>query len=197
MEKKNKADRGSTGRAGTNAREMGFRNLDRALRVLNELQREKLIGDYAIGGAVATIYYVQPFLTVDLDVFASLPETPDGLVILTPIYNYLRKKGYRASGTHILVGDMPMQFIPISSALETEALQKAKAIKYKGVGTRIIRSEYLVAIFLRSYRLKDQTKIEMLLDQADIDMGALTDIIGRHDLRARWDDFMRRYGKQK
>jgi hypothetical protein len=45
-----------------------------ALRAANGLMAAKLIEDWALGGALAAIYYVEPFITYDADIF-SFPKT--------------------------------------------------------------------------------------------------------------------------
>jgi hypothetical protein len=39
------------------------------MRVSNGLVAAKLIEDWALGGALAAIYYVEPFTTYDADIF--------------------------------------------------------------------------------------------------------------------------------
>jgi len=39
------------------------------LRTANELVAAKLMEDWALGGALAAIYYVEPFTTYDADIF--------------------------------------------------------------------------------------------------------------------------------
>ncbi len=39
------------------------------LRAANELVAASLIEDWALGGALAAIYYVEPFTTYDADIF--------------------------------------------------------------------------------------------------------------------------------
>jgi hypothetical protein len=39
------------------------------LRAANDLVTAHLIEDYALGGALAAIYYVEPFTTYDADIF--------------------------------------------------------------------------------------------------------------------------------
>ncbi|MBE0545171.1 MAG: hypothetical protein IH623_27860 [Verrucomicrobia bacterium] len=43
------------------------------LRAANELIAAKLIEDWALGGALAAIYHVEPFTTYDADIFPFLP----------------------------------------------------------------------------------------------------------------------------
>ena len=35
-------------------------------KVINELKERGLIDDYAIGGGIAALFYIEPFLTYDL-----------------------------------------------------------------------------------------------------------------------------------
>jgi hypothetical protein len=46
------------------------------LRAANELVSGALIEDYALGGALAAIYYVEPFATYDAEIFF-IPATED------------------------------------------------------------------------------------------------------------------------
>ena len=43
--------------------------MERTLQVLNQLERDGVLGRYAIGGALGATFYVEPLLTFDLDVF--------------------------------------------------------------------------------------------------------------------------------
>jgi hypothetical protein len=40
-----------------------------AIKIMNELKKEKLIKDYAVGGAIGALKWVEPFFTRDLDIF--------------------------------------------------------------------------------------------------------------------------------
>ena len=44
-------------------------DIERVFKVVNKMYQEGILKDYAIGGAVATIYYTEPFATKDLDIF--------------------------------------------------------------------------------------------------------------------------------
>ena len=47
--------------------------MEKALAVINHLEKDGLIGRYAIGGAVAATRYIEPIQTYDLDIFVVLP----------------------------------------------------------------------------------------------------------------------------
>ena len=80
-----------------------------------------------------------------------------------------------------------------SDALEKEAVEKAISVKYKNVDVKILRPEYLVAIFLKVFRPKDRDKLIKLLDQVKIDKNLLHDVLSRHNLDQKFDDFMEKY----
>jgi hypothetical protein len=61
------------------------------LSVLNKLVDDAVIDTYAIAGAVAAYYYIEPTLTEDLDVLIALDKTStSGLLTLAPILSALR-----------------------------------------------------------------------------------------------------------
>lgn len=162
--------------------------MDKALKVISRLHKEGVLEEYAIGGAIATIYYTEPFATFVVDIFFIPPEE-QGILVLTPFYDYLNKKGYKTHKEYILIGETPIQFIPAATALEKEAVQNAVVVSYKNVKVNILRPEYLIAIFLSVYRLKDREKIVKLIEQTKIDRKLLTEILLRHGLKEKFENF--------
>lgn len=153
------------------------------LEVLNGLKEKALIDDYAVGGGIATIFYTEPIFTYDLDVFVIVKSgLAGGIISLTSIYDYLVSKGCIWKGEHIIIEGLPVQFIPVESGIEKEAVDNAKDITYSGVKTRILSAEYLIAIALKVGRRKDVDKIGRLIDQAKIDKRTLEAILKKHHL---------------
>ena len=103
--------------------------VEKTLKVLNDLAKKGLIERYVIGGGIAVIYYAEPVLTYDLDVFCFLSTEREGLITLSPIYEYLGKKGYSVQGEHVAIEGIPVQFIPAYNELVEEAVNKAVEIK--------------------------------------------------------------------
>jgi predicted nucleotidyltransferase len=171
---------------------MADRNTEKVFRVINKMYQEKILKDYAIGGAVATIYYTEPFATKDVDIFFT-PLEKEKIILLTPFYDFLLKKGYKTYKEYIIIGETPIQFIPATNELEKEAVEKAIFVKYENIELKILRPEYLIAIFLRVYRAKDREKIIKLLDQAKIEKTFLSDILKRHNLDKKFAEFMKKY----
>src|ERR1039458_9595141 len=60
------------------------------LKVVNQMQADGVIGNYAIGGAIGATFYLEPTATFDIDIFVSLKNVLGSpLVSLEPIYSYL------------------------------------------------------------------------------------------------------------
>ena len=167
--------------------------MEKTLKVLNEIEKKGVIEKYAIGGGIAIIFYMEPVLTYDMDVFVFLPQAQSGLVMISPIYEHLREKGYKVHQEHIIIEGVPVQFIPAYNDLIEEAVKEAKEIEYKRTKTRVIRAEHLLAIMLQTNRPKDRTRMTQLLDEVEIDMNYFTEILGRHGLRKKWTEFRRRF----
>jgi len=159
--------------------------MKRLFQILNELKRKKIISEYAIGGGVATLVYVEPILTYDIDIFVVI-KTKGPITLLSPIYNYLKSIGYdQWVGEHIIIEGHHVQFIP-ADQLETEAVLYAKIKIYPGTRVKVVAPEYLIALFLRAGRSKDKIKAKMLLDQAKINMTKLMRILRKYDLVSRY-----------
>jgi hypothetical protein len=179
--------------------------MKQTLDVINQMAAEGVIGRYAIAGAVAAYNYIEPALTNDLDVLISFNETENvkrtGLISLEPIYSYLAAKGYeqhRKEG--IVIEGWPVQFLPVASPLDMEALDQAEAIdieinKAEGaVSTRILRPEHLVANALRVGRPQDFIRIVQFLQENAVNLTALCALLERHNLKSAWQSFCKRTG---
>jgi len=155
----------------------------RTLQVLNEMEHDGVFIRYAIGGAMAAVFYVEPLLTFDLDVFVVLPQTPGGLLTLAPLYDALRARGYSEQENEcIRIEGVPVQFLPAYNALLEEALKEAQEIMYEDVPARVLRSEHLLAICLQAGRSKDRERVRILREQAKLDQNFLADVLRRHQL---------------
>jgi len=167
-----------------------YLKMRKALSVLNELKEKGLIKDYAIGGGIATLRWTEPFFTEDLDVFIVVEEKGEDseLIILTPIYEYLKNKGYLWKKQWIIIEDIPVDIFPADS-LEREAVENASEIEYEGVYTKVFTPEYLIAIFLRVNREKDIMKARLLLSQVEMDLEKLKSILTRYGLYEKFENF--------
>ncbi|PYS80097.1 MAG: hypothetical protein DMF70_11810 [Acidobacteria bacterium] len=160
--------------------------------LLNEMVRDGALENYAVAGAIGAMFYVESFSTEDIDVLVMTPE--DRLVIELPGLNYLKARGYtefRHEG--IVVDDWPVQFLPATTQLEREAYLNAEISNLDEVPVRVVLAEHLVAIMLSVGRPKDLARIEMFLSQNAVRIEALEDLIQRHGLTEKWDDYKRKF----
>ncbi len=159
--------------------------MEKTLKVINQMKEDGVIEDYAIGGALAVMFYTEPFLTRDLDVFfIPVDIERSRLDPLTLIYEYLiQKKGYEIWKEYILIEGVTCQFIPIGHQLELDALANANETTYGGVKTKAFKPEYLIALFVLADRRKDREKIARLFEQYDdLNEGLLEEILRRYNL---------------
>jgi hypothetical protein len=154
--------------------------------------KDGVIEQYAIGGAVAAIFYIEPINTNDLDVFFHVKDSSFGLDVLAPLYEYLSGLGYNAQGEAIDIAGWPVQFLPIFNPLLEEAIEQAKEVRFQRTKTRVMRAEHLVAIMLQTGRLKDHARIVQFMEHEVVDQGRLIDILGRHRLMKKWETLNRR-----
>jgi hypothetical protein len=162
--------------------------VEKTLEIINRMEAEGRIGRYAIGGAMAAIFYVEPFTTYDLDIFFAT-SVPGGLVTLTPVYAYLAAAGYETEGEAVNIEGWPVQFLPTYNPLVAEAVEQAVDIKFKGTPTRVLSAEHLVAIMLQTGREKDYVRASKFLKEAVVKVERLTDIVSRHGLTDKWREF--------
>jgi hypothetical protein len=167
--------------------------MKKTIQVLNGLVRQGLLEGYAVGGAVATLFYMEPTLTYDLDVFVFLPPSREKLLSLAPIYEALKTQGYQARQEHVVIEGVPVQLIPAYNRLVEEAVKEAKTVRYQGVKTRVLLAEHLAAIMLQTARPKDQARLAQLLEGVSMNRGRLEKVLERHGLSERWRQFKRRF----
>lgn len=165
--------------------------MKKTLEIINELKEQKLIKDYAIGGAIGVMRWVEPFFTRDLDIFVIpiQPITKKQVISFLPIYDYLKSKGYnRWVGQWVIIESVAVEFLP-AEGLAEESVTNAVEIKFEDVKTKVITPEYLIPLLLKAGRDKDKRNIEMLLSQTDIDMSKLNKILAKYNLTAKFKNF--------
>ncbi len=151
------------------------------LSAANDLIAAGLIEDWALGGALAAIYYVEPFTTYDADIFF-IPKDKGLTAGIPAIYAHLQARGWEVERDHLLVRGFPVQFLA-ASGLSEEAVREAERIDYEGVPAKVFRAEHIVAIAASVGRAKDKARIEQLLQQADLDQSRLESVLQRHKLK--------------
>lgn len=177
--------------------------LRNTIGVIIELAERGAIQRYAITGAVAALNYIEPSLTEDLDILVSIghfEERPSGLILLGPIEKALAEIGYRErTDVGYMIGDWPVQFLPVSSELDEEALEQAVEVEIGAPGepsltARCLSAHHLVAIAVKLGRLKDLSRVDAFLRHGAVDVAVLKEVLQRHGLIGAWLNFCTRAG---
>lgn len=165
-------------------------NVEKIFATINQMEADGVIGRYAIGGAVGAIFWLEPILTKDVDVFVSLPTAPGGLLLtLGPIYDYLLALGFVPEGQFIVIEGWAVEFVPPGTPLVEEALDQAVIRDVNGVPTRVFTAEHLAAICLQVGRPRDHDRVIRFVEAGVLDAADFNAILTRHDLTSRWQQF--------
>jgi hypothetical protein len=154
-----------------------------AFRVLAELRTDGAIEEYAVGGAMAMLFWAEPTLTFDLDVFVLLPPADTALVSLAPLYEWLRTRGHVESAEHVMIHGTPVQFLVSPNALGDEAIAAAAVHELDGVPCRVMRPEHLCALWLQAGGSRRRERVQMLREAGVVDEAVLADLLRRHGVR--------------
>lgn len=154
------------------------------LRALNTIKAEGVIEEYGIAGAMAMVFWAEPVPTFDLDVLVLLPPPEGDLISLDGIYRWAKSRGYAAQDEHIVIEGLPTQFVPAPNSLAREAIGAAVEIEYQGVVVRVVRPEYLIALYLQPQAKtpKRRERAAMLLELPRLNREELGAILERHGL---------------
>jgi hypothetical protein len=159
--------------------------MEEALRALNRLVADGVIGGYAIGGAVGASFYIEAPQTEDVDAFVFLPEPTSGLVLVTPIFEALSKQGGVIDHEYVRFGSWPLQILTDATPLLSEAIRRAAEVSFYEVPTRVFRPEHLCAVALQTGRKKDYLRVSLFLEQGAVDVAALNGLVERYGLTDR------------
>jgi hypothetical protein len=154
-----------------------------AFRTLGELRSEGVIEEYAVGGAMAMLFWAEPTLTYDLDVFVVLRPTSSPLVSLTPIYDWLRARGFEEFAEHVVIHGTPVQFLASPNALADDAIATAAEKDLEGVTCRVMRPEHLCALWLQTGGAKRRERVQSMRDAGVVNDSILRDLLRRHGIR--------------
>ena len=141
---------------------------------------------------MASLFYLEPFVTYDLDIMVLIGEK-QGLISLTPIYDYLRSKGFVPDMEYVKIEGIPVQFIPAYNDLIVEAIESGIEKDYERIKTKVISQEYLSAIMFQTFRPKDRERLVKMLTTSDVDLQKLNRILGKHNLTEKFEKFREQY----
>lgn len=160
-------------------------NFAATLAAIQRMKQGGVLREYAIGGAMALVFWTEPVPTFDLDVFVLLPGEATLLVSLAPIYQWAEANGYVAKDEHIVIEGIPVQFIPSHGPLADEAIADAADLDYEDVPVRVIRPEYLIALYLEpsARTAKRLQRVAALREESAVDGQRLESIVRRYNLK--------------
>ena len=163
-------------------------SLKRTIQTLNQIVQEGLIDGYALAGGMAAILYIEPFATRDMDILVELKVPASGIVSLAEIHRRLSELGYSGFDKEgVVIGDWPVQFIPVTTPLDKEALDNAKTESIEGEPLKVLGEEYLMAVALAVGGNKYISRIANFIESGGYDPKLLDDIIKRHGLTRQWE----------
>lgn len=164
------------------------------IRMVNQMQSDGVIGNYAVGGAVGATFYLEPVATLDVDIFIAFQPDPGSLFIsLAPILDYLKARGGTMDGEYVMVAGWPVQFLPPTSLLVEEALRETIVLDVEGVLARVFTAEHLAAIALQTGRAKDKARLLQFVESGMLDHARFQAILSRHALVGAWRTFQRQF----
>ena len=170
-------------------------DLKRVFAELEALLSARVVQDYALGGAVGATYYVEPAATQDVDIFVAFTgDSASSLAQLTPIYDFLTKRGATIEGGHLMIGDWPIQILPASGPLLEDAIAEARTVDLEGQRLRVFSAEHLAALALDVGRTKDKLRLAQFLEWTGFDRPRFEALVERHGLVAKWRAFHQAFG---
>jgi len=164
--------------------------------ILEQLLQEGVLRQYAIGGATAAGFHGEPLATRDIDVFVFSDPVPGQLLVtLSPVFSRLKELGFSEFEEEgILVHGFPIQFICASPGLEMEAIEAAIAVEWDNHRMRVMRPEHLAALALTVGRPKDRARLVYLAELPNFDRSSFLEILNRHGLTQRWQEWANALG---
>jgi len=164
------------------------------IRMLNEMERDGAVTRYAIGGAVAATFYLEPAETMDVDVFVPISASAESLIItLDPLLDYLTRRGCEMTGEYFVIGGWPVQFLPTSPGLLEDALGSAREFDVEGTPVRVFAPMHLAAIALQTGRAKDKLRVVQFREAGLLDREPFETLLARHHLLDRWRLFEQQF----
>jgi hypothetical protein len=169
--------------------------LDKTFAAINQMIADGVIKSYALGGAVAAFFYIEPDTTFDVDIFC-LVEGVDrsSLDVLRPIITYLEDNDlYLPQEDGFVIEGFRVQFLVIDedNALNSEAIREANTMPYMNIPVRVMTPEHLIAIMLRTSRTKDFGRIGRFIEAGAFDPMKLDAILSEHGLDSKRKELKR------
>jgi hypothetical protein len=178
--------------------------IEEVIRTVNQMKADGIITNYAIGGAVAATFYLEPISTLDVDIFverhgrARLQMDSENGVRGRRRVDCIGRVVTRPSdreiaSQYVLVSGWPVQFLPPIGPLIEEAMEKAVEIDIDGMPARVFTAEHLAAIALETGRAKDKARLLQFIEAGVLGSPDFEEIIERHGLGEKWERFAQQF----
>ena len=168
--------------------------IEEVIRTVNQMKADRVITNYAIGGAVGATFYLEPVSTLDVDIFIDVHAMAGSSIIsLDPIFSYLREHACKMEGEYVIISGWPVQFLPPTGPLIEEALARAVEVDVQGIPARVFTAEHLGAIALQTGRAKDKARLLQFIEARALDRSGFEEIISRYGLAYQWQKFQQQF----
>jgi hypothetical protein len=169
-------------------------SIARVISIINQMETDRVVERYAIGGAVGATFYLEPVATLDVDIFVGFKQQPRQ-VLISPrsIFDYLTARGGVVEGEYIVIAGWPVQFLPPTGPLVEEALAEAVTVDVEGTAAWVLTAEHLAAIALQTGRAKDKARLLQFVEADALEAKRFQAILARHGLVDRWREFERTF----
>ncbi len=163
--------------------------MEKTFNIIREMCQENLFSRYAVAGGMAALFYIEPVTTFDLDIFILIHQKTGSIISLSPIYQWLEKRGFKPEGEQVVIEGIPVQFIPAYNKLIEEAVSDSVEKPYGSIKIKVLRPEDLIAVMAQTGRPKDRERLMLFLEEAEYSKERLNDILIRHQLKEKFDSF--------
>lgn len=134
------------------------------------------------------LFYAEPTRTYDVDVFVLLASEGSTLVSLSPIYDWARQRGFPEDSEHILIHQVPVQFLPARNALAEDAVATARTLDCDGVPVRVIGPERLAALAFQAGGGRRRERAWQLVESGSVDGTRLGELLENHGIKVKGQD---------
>lgn len=155
----------------------------RLVAILADLEKRRMLADWAIGGATALSNYTVAIPTVGIDIFGHFPAANGFRAVaawLTQAYEAIE------SDDMLKIGSLYLRFLPLESANPVEREAAVKAVRLAG-GFVIFSVEYLICSMLLTNLKRQYPRLLLMKSEQPYDSATLLAVLDRFALRERWE----------
>ena len=122
-----------------------------------------------------------------------IKSVSDNLAPLKKIYEWAGINNFEIKDEHIIIENIPVQFLLEYNPLIEEAVEKAAEVVIFDTKTVIMKPEYLMAIMLQTNRSKDRERLLLFLEQTNYDSSTFKEILIKFNLGENYAKFRKKY----